>query len=367
MAEQSSQEKTEHATPRRLREARKKGQIPKSRDISTILVLIIAFIVICMTLSYMGGEFKKIFQLSFEVMSQNVITGGALWELGKAATFTFVKVLAPIFIAGVAIAFLAGMAQAGGIFSAEPLKPKLEKINPLEGIKNMFKVIALVELVKNIIKLALVFYLAYSTIAKSIDEVLATARVDILLSARLAGGIIFEFVVKVCIAFIFISLLDYAAQRWNFMKNMRMTKDEVKREYKQDEGDPAIKGERRRLHREMAFGDVKQAVKKSDVVVSNPVHVACALEYKKAEMGAPTLTMKGQRRFAEMILQVAREENIPIVRNIPLAWSLVHLEIGDEVPEQIYEAVAEVLATVYEMKQAERHKLATETEQPNYI
>ena len=152
-----------------------------------------------------------------------------------------------------------------------------------------------------------------------------------------------------------ISLLDYALQRWNFMKNMRMSKDEVKREYKQDEGDPAIKGERRRLHREMAFGDVRKAVKKADAVVTNPIHVACVLEYNKDEMSAPTLTAKGQRQFAELIIEIAEEEGIPIIRNIPLAWSLLQLEIGDEIPEDLFDAVAEVLTAVYELKRAKEN------------
>jgi flagellar biosynthetic protein FlhB len=140
-------------------------------------------------------------------------------------------------------------------------------------------------------------------------------------------------------------------QRWNFMKNMRMSKDEVKREYKQDEGDPHIKQERRRLHREMVFGDVKKNVKKADAVVSNPVHVAVAIQYDRAEMGAPEVLAKGQRKYAEMILQIAREENIPVVRNIPLAWALLQVEEGDAIPEDLYEPVAEVLSFVYDLRE----------------
>lgn len=353
MAEASSQEKTEDATPRRLREARKKGQVPKSRDISQVFVLIVTFALFSMTMGSMSSVFKAYFQLCFDSLAQPEITGATMWDLGKAGMLTLGKALIPLFVAGVSTAFLTGIVQVGGIFSMEPLTPKPERLNPIEGLKNMFKPVVFIELCKNIAKISVVFYIAYSTIHKSMAEVLSSSKIDILLAAKFTGGIIFEFLLKVCICFIALSLIDYMVQRWNFMKEMRMTKEEVKREYKQDEGDPAIKGERRRLHREMAFGDVKSAVKKSDVVVTNPVHVACALEYNKKEMGAPQLTAKGQRLFAQMIIDIAREEGIPIVRNIPLAWSLVHLEIGDEIPEDLYEAVAETLTIVYEMKQKE--------------
>ncbi len=191
----------------------------------------------------------------------------------------------------------------------------------------------------------------FRLLRKYIPDVLLSSQVDMLSAAKLSGHIFFEFFLKVILAFIFIAALDYAVQRWNFMKNLKMTKDEVKREYKQDEGDPHIKGERKRLHREMAFGDTRKAVKKADVVVTNPVHVACVLEYNRAEMGAHTLTAKGQLKFAESIVQMAQEEGVPVIRNIPLAWALLPLEIGDEIPEDIYETVAEVLTVVYEMKQ----------------
>lgn len=350
---ESSQEKTEEATPKRLREARKKGQVPKSRDVTQIFVMIIVFGVLCLTFAYMGKEFKAFFEHCFRSISTKEVDGALIYTLGKEAVLTFARALAPVLGAGFLTALVVGMAQVGAIFTGEPLKPQFNKLNPVEGVKNMFKVVTFIELIKNIAKIAVVLYIAYSTVYKSLDEVMATYRIDILMAAQITGSIIFEFVLKVCIIFLLISLFDYVIQRWNFMKNMRMTKDEVKREYKQDEGDPAIKGERRRLHREMAFSDAKQAVKKSDVVVTNPTHVACAIHYDQQEMSAPEVVISGQRKFAEMIVDIAQSENVPIVRNIPLAWSLLKLEDGDEIPEDLYEAVAEVLSLIYEMKESE--------------
>lgn len=366
MADDSSQEKTEDATPRRLREARKKGQVPKSKDVSQVFVLIVILGIFAITISDMSVEFRNYFELCFTSLQEGEMTGAIMWQLGKGALITMTKALVPIFAGGVVVAFIVGILQVGAIFSGDPLTPKMEKLNPIEGLKNMFKAVTFIELFKNIIKISVVFYLAYTTLYKHLDTVLSSSKIDILLSAKFTGKIIFEFAVKVCLVFIAISLFDYFLQRWNFMKNMRMSKDEVKREYKQDEGDPAVKGERRRLHREMAFGDARKAVKKSDVVVTNPTHVACALEYNKSESAAPMLTMKGQRKFAEMMVDIAREEGIPIVRNIPLAWSLVQLEIGDEIPEDLYEAVAEVLTMVYEMKQKAANPPKTPG-QPDYV
>ncbi len=350
----SSDEKTEDATPRRLREARDKGQVPKSKDVSQVFVFITIFTILGLTFSYMSGEFKKLFQISFGVLSENPISGASLWKVGQMCIVTFAKALIPVFIGGMVMGFFTSFIQVGAIFTMDPLTPKAEKLNPIEGFKNMFKAVAFIELFKNMIKIFIVLYMAYSIVYKSLDSVMLTYKISLSDSASIAGQIITEFVMKVCLIFIFISLADYMLQRWNFMKNMRMSKDEVKREYKQDEGDPHVKGERKRLHREMVFGDVKQAVKKSDAVVTNPIHVAVAIEYNREEMAAPRIAAKGQEVMAQMIVEVARQENIMIMRNIPLAWSLVHLEIGDEIPEDLYEAVAEILTLVYEMKEKQK-------------
>lgn len=352
MAEDSSQEKTEDATPKHLRDAREKGQVPKSKDVSTILVLIVEFGCLAIFMGYMGGQLQQYFKLCIEALSHNVIEGSTIMDLGKAGLIAMAKMLAPFFVGGLVMGIFSNIIQVGVLFTGDPLIPKLEKLNPIEGLKNMFKITTFVELFKNIIKIGIMLYFGYSAVAKSIDAVMNSSRVDLFISSKIAGDIIFDFMVKVCAVSIVIAVIDYMIQRWNFMKNLRMSKDEVKREYKEQEGDPHVKGERRQLQRQMVFGDTKKAVKKADVVVTNPAHVACVLEYNKKEMGAPTLTAKGQRNFAQLIIDMANEEGIPIVRNIPLAWSLVKLEIDDEVPEDLYEAVAEVLTLVYDMKKA---------------
>ncbi len=348
----SGQEKTEDATPKRLREARKKGQVPKSRDVSTIVVLLALFAAMAIGIGWAGSELKGLMLMSFnEVSTKGALDGAQIWNVGKASFLVFAKLIFPFAILGGIVAAVAGFLQVGAMFAMEPLKPQFKKLNALEGLKNMFKTQTVIELVKNIAKIGIVFYLAYSTVEDDIFTILQTTNVPILSATSLTGDILFRFIIKVLLAFLAISLIDYMVQRKQFMKQMKMTKDEVKREYKQDEGDPHIKGHRKQLHREFAFGDARQAVKQSDAVVTNPVHVAVCLKYDRENMGAPEISIKGQRKFAEMIKQLAEENGIPIMRNVPLAWALFELEEGAEIPEDLYGAVAEILAYVYRMKQ----------------
>lgn len=347
----SSQEKTEDATPKRLREARKKGQVAKSRDLNTVFVFVIVFIVIAFGSEYFATQLKLSMELAFGRVAKGNLQRSDLLEIGTQMLWVLVKVLGPILLAGVASGVMINMFQVGAIMSVEPIKPKLEKLNPIEGVKNMFKMVTFIELLKNIAKMSLVIFLAWHTIDNYMREILLTSSIRVEQSLGLTSEILYTFLVKVCVVFFIIALIDMAVQRWNFMKNMRMTKDEVKREYKEDEGDPQIKGERRRLHREMVFGDVKRNVKQADAVVSNPTHVAVAIKYDREEMAAPEVLVKGQRKFAEMILEIARDEGVPVIRNIPLAWSLLQVEEGDAIPEDLYEPVAEVLCLVYEMQE----------------
>lgn len=365
MAGQSSQEKTEQATPKKLREARKKGQVAKSRDLSMVFVMIAFFGVFAVSTPFFYSIITSFFEKAFNSISEPTITNSLLVDLGIDAVLTIAKVLIPLFLAGMAIALLVGGAQVGAMFSTEVLKPKFEKLNPVQGLKNMFKVKTLIELVKNSIKIALVLYLAYDTFSDKIDDLLKSPLHGFEHIALVTGKLVIVFIVKVSICFVVLSLIDYAIQRWDFMKEMRMTKEEVKKEYKEDEGDPTIKRERKRIHREMAFGDAKQAVKKSSVVVTNPVHIACALEYSEKEMGAPVLAIKGQNKYAEMIIEIARQEEVTIMRNVPLAWSLLNLEEGDEIPEELYEAVADILTVVYQMKEKKEQEEAQKKELTN--
>ncbi|MBU0504604.1 type III secretion system export apparatus subunit SctU [bacterium] len=353
MAKDSSQEKTENATPKRLREAKKKGDVAKSKDLTTVFVLVVVFVTIAFTANHIADTLKEFMRHCYTLVEKGDLTLHDVGSVLQTMVWAWVKAVGPVLIAGFVAALFIGLIQVGGVFSTDPLKPKIEKLNPIEGFKNMFKIVTFIELLKNIVKMTLVIYLAYHTVKEYIQSILLSSKVTIVEAAQMTGTVVASFFIKVAIVFIIVALIDMGVQRWNYLKRHKMSKDEVKREYKQDEGDPQIKGERRRLYREMVFGDARQNVKNADAVVSNPIHVAVAIMYDREEMGAPEILIKGQRRYAEMILQIAREENVPIIRNIPLAWSLLQVEEGDPIPEDLYEPVAEVLSLVYEMQEKE--------------
>ncbi|MFA4873962.1 MAG: EscU/YscU/HrcU family type III secretion system export apparatus switch protein [bacterium] len=357
MAESSSQEKTEEATPKRLRDAHKKGQVARSRDLNTIVILIGAFAIIAFMRGYMGDQMRSLMQGSFDLVSRRELTTEALLLDIQRNFMTYVKIGAPFLLAISIIAFAVSFFQTGPVFSADPVKPQPKRLNAVENFKNMFKMTAFIELLKNIAKISLIFLLAYLVIADSLREVVLTVAATPDQSTGVAIMMVTSFLMKVFVVFIAIALIDFAVQRWNYKKQLRMSKDEVKREYKQDEGDPLIKSMRRHLHQELAMGDVKQAVKSSDAVITNPTELAVAVKYDEKEMLAPQVLAKGQRLFAEQIREFAKEAGVPIVQNPPLAWTLIEIDIGEEIPEELYAAVAEILVIVYKLKREKEGNL----------
>lgn len=349
--EQSGQEKTEDATPRRLREARKKGQVAKSRDVNTIFILIAAFGLIAALRSSIGTHLQSSMQSAFDVASKLNITNEEMFLHAQQAFYTYLRATLPFLGAITLAALVVGFLQIGPIFSGEPMKPKMERLNIIQNIRNMVKITMLVELIKNIAKVTLIFLLAYMVLKDNMREMVMTVMGTLPQSSAVASHIITVFLIKVFICFVVIAMVDFAVQRWQYKKQLRMTKEEVKREYKQDEGDPLIKSIRKQMHQEIINSDVRQSVKSSDFVVVNPTEIAVALKYDDKEMVAPQLMAKGQRLFAQMIREIAQEYNIPIIQNVPLAWALIELEIGDEIPENLYAAVAELLMIVYRMKE----------------
>ncbi|OGQ04080.1 MAG: hypothetical protein A3F82_07030 [Deltaproteobacteria bacterium RIFCSPLOWO2_12_FULL_44_12] len=352
MAEEStSQEKTEDATPKRLREARKKGQVAKSRDLNTVVILVAAFALLAYMVSFFYQEFRELFLQSITFTSYTTIEQGSISQFLRTTFWTYVKITFPYMLVLSMIALAVGFFQVGPIFSPEPVKPQTKRLNIVENVKNMFKVTTLVELAKNILKISLIFYFAYVVIQSHLSQILLTVTSDLPQSTRVAGEVLTSFLMKVFVVFTLIAILDIMVQRWQYKKQLRMTKEEVKREYKQDEGDPIIKSVRKQLHQELAMSDTKKQVAASDVVVTNPTELAIAIKYDEKEMMAPQIMAKGQRWFAEKIREFADEGKVPIVRNVPLAWSLIELEIGQEIPEELYQALAEILVIVYRMRE----------------
>ncbi|MBT3181867.1 MAG: EscU/YscU/HrcU family type III secretion system export apparatus switch protein [Deltaproteobacteria bacterium] len=362
MGESSSQEKTEEATPKRLRDARKKGQVAKSRDLNTIVILIAAFITILFMRGYIGEQLRGVLTSNFNLISRPDLNVETLFLQAHSNFMTYVKIVIPFGIVMIVVAIAVGFFQVGPIFTGESMKPQMKRINAIENLKNMFKITTLVELLKNIAKMSLIFLLAYLVVTNRLREVVLTVKGTPDQSGALAAQLLVEFLVKVFIVFIMIAIIDLFVQRWNYKKQMRMTKEEVKREYKQDEGDPLIKSARRQLHQELAMSDTKQSVKSADAVITNPTELAIAIKYDDSEMAAPQIMAKGQRLFAQTIREYAEDYGIPIIENVPLAWTLIELDIGDEIPEDLYAAIAEILVYVYRLKNSQEQ---SEADAPN--
>ena len=350
MPEESSQEKTEDATPKRLREARKKGQVSRSKDMSTVVILIAAFAMLAVSIPYYYKEFNEAILASIQITSNPHVLPSDIMQYLHSTFILFVKVSTPYLLVLCGIAILVSFFQVGAIFSTEPVKPQAKRLNIIENVKNMFKMTTFIELIKNIAKIFIIFYMAYLVIQANLSQMLLTVTLNLMQSTQVAGNLIAAFLIRVLVIFTLIAILDVMVQRWQYKKQLRMTKEEVKREYKQDEGDPIIKSVRRQLHQELAMGDQRRAVAASDVVVTNPTELAIAIKYDDKEMMAPTIMTKGQRLFAQKIREIAEEEGIPIIRNVPLAWSLIEVEVGQEIPEELYQAMAEVLMIVYRLK-----------------
>jgi flagellar biosynthetic protein FlhB len=353
MAE-SSGEKTEQPSDKRLKDAKKKGQVAKSQDLSSSVLLIASIAVLWGTSGLIGdflSEFLKT-QLSFAPTFKEEFT----LKIANDLFFEGIKVifltLAALFGVCFALAFAVNYLQIGSVFAVEGLTPKFSKINPTEAFKSKFlKAKPYIELLKTIFKIVITATLVGSILWSSRQDIFNLITYSPEVSISFLMNLFVNIGLKVGIAFLLIGGADFMLQKFLHRKELRMTKKEVKDEYKEMEGDPYIKSKRRQIHREIIAQSMANAVRKADVVVANPTHVAVAISYEKAEMEAPTIVAKGADLMAAKIREIATESNVPIMRDIPLARTLYELDIEEEIPENLYESVAVVLRWVYELQE----------------
>jgi type III secretion YscU/HrpY family protein len=348
-----AEEKTEQPTPEKLRKSRQKGQVGKSADLTHAFLFLAAGGV----LSLGGAAYIiRLRELMSEFFRPAIFTGeippGVMLESFGSAMISALTLCMPLLIAMMLIAVAIQFLQVKALFAPEVIKPKLDKLNPIEGFKNIFfKAKTYVEMLKNLVKLAVIAALVYYNLRSFLPDLLLTARVDIAAAASLAGSLMFRLLFQAGAAFVILGAADYMIQMKFYRKDMMMSKEEVKREFKESEGDPHIKAERKHLHQEMlAHGSVAN-VQKADAVIVNPVHLAVAIRYDEKAMGAPQVTAKGREELADKIRALARKHNVPIVENIALARSLYSVDLGHEIPEELYEPVAEILNWVYQLSE----------------
>ncbi|MBB64472.1 MAG: EscU/YscU/HrcU family type III secretion system export apparatus switch protein [Waddliaceae bacterium] len=337
-------EKTEKATPKKLRDARKKGQVAKSQDFPSAFTFAVSISIVLAMVGYLYdhlgafiiGTFSSIPTMD---MTQN---GAALFMEGAMVIFmTSMPILVGVSVVGIIVNFLI----IGPVFSTEVFKPDIKKFNPVTNIKNKFKMKTLFELLKSLFKVFGAGYLIYGTVAKSLPVLTHTVELDMLSALTIFYYFLMEVVWKVGLFFVVIAVADLAYQKYNFANEMKMEKFEIKQEYKNTEGDPKIKSKRKEIAREIAYSDGPRGhVKKAKAVVTNPTHLAIAIGFEKELDPAPYILCIGADAAAKYIIELAEEFGIPVMRNIPLARDLY--ERGEEfryVPEDTYEALAEIL------------------------
>jgi flagellar biosynthetic protein FlhB len=346
-----SGEKTEEPTQKKLDDSRNKGQVWKSKDLSGVAVFLAGLGTLKATWDWTESEFRHLFTYVFDQIAHhttlNEAVVGALFH-GLTRT---ILLTAPALIGGTVLGAMVEFLQVGPVFSFEAIEPKLEKLNPIEGLKNLFSKKQLVELIKSTLKISVASYVVWGVMKGAMPLVVGTLRGGAPEIMQVLGELVFRVALRVGLLFTLFSIFDVWWQHRVFMKDMMMTKDEVKREYKESEGDPQHKQKRRELHMEILEGAQMEAVKGADVVVTNPDHYAIALQYDKAKDNAPKVIAKGMDTRAESMKEIARRFDVAMVRNVPLAHALFRVEVGQEIPEQLYDAVAEVLNFVYGLKQ----------------
>ncbi|MCX6627856.1 MAG: EscU/YscU/HrcU family type III secretion system export apparatus switch protein [Candidatus Solibacter sp.] len=346
-------EKTEQPTAKRIREARKKGQVFKSPDITQALL----FLTAAGILAGFGGVFvdqlRKLLTDFLQPATFSDAVGPALLLDRTGTAFArFLLLCAPMLVALAMVAAAAVFLQVQPLFSPEVVMPKLDKLNPLKGFQNIFfKSKTYIELLKNLAKFTIVLVLAGIVIRSSLRDAVMASRLSVESAGALAGGLVSSFLLRAGVVFLLIGAADFLLQKKLYMKSLMMSKEEVKQEYKQDEGDPHVKQMRKHLHEEALLGGATVKVPKADVVVINPTHLAIALKYDEKSMGAPEIVAKGREELAAKIREIAERHKVPILRNVPLAHSLYAVELGREIPEDLYEAVAEVLNWVFQLRQ----------------
>ena len=351
-------EKTEPATAKKLRDAREEGKVARSKELTAAFDLIVLFLVLKIFISFVSERLMNVFSYAYNMipdfveMNAKDVSGQAVGTLISDVLLQIIIVCTPFFIFGVAVTLVLSIYQVGWKVTTKPMHPKLDKFNPVNGFKRMFSSESLFELVKSIFKIGLIAYIAYSSIKDEADNLFILYEISLSQAIVLTGTIVLDTGLKISIAYLLIGIADYIYQKYKFSEDMKMTKQEVKDEYKNTEGNPEIKGRQRQKMREVSQRRMMQDVPKADVVITNPTHYAVAIKYDAETSKAPIVLAKGEDYLAKKIKETAKEHQVEIVENKPLARMLyANVDIGQEIPPELYQAVAEVLAMVYNTRQ----------------
>lgn len=351
-------EKTEPATAKKLREAREDGKVAKSKELTSAFDLLVLFLVLKIFVSMVGNGFINVFEYTYGLMPDFIDMNAMSLSTGAVMSFFFpvnammAQIAAPFFLFGFTVTVLISILQVGWKVSGKPMKPKLDRFNPINGAKRIISKDSIFELFKSILKISLIMYVAYTAIKDEANDIFLLYDIPLNQALALCGDVIINAGLKISLVYFIVGFADFIYQRYRFNDEMKMSKQEVKDEYKNTEGNPEIKGRQRQRMREASRQRMMQDVPKADVVITNPTHIAVAIKYEAETHRAPILLAKGEDYLAQKIKEAAKEKNIEIVENKPLARMIyANVDIGGEIPPELYQAVAEILAMVYNTKQ----------------
>jgi flagellar biosynthetic protein FlhB len=351
MAEDDGQEKTEDPTPRKRQKAREDGQVAKSIEIVSVAILFFAVAALHLASGFIYLNMEKIFNESFKFGIITEFNTRSFLYFFYAVVKYSAMAMAPILIAVFIAALFSNLFQVGFFVSWKAIEPKGSKVNPIKGFGRLFSMKSVFDLFKSILKITIIFALAYFAVAYDKENLLRLYDNEVRSIFIYLMKTSFRIFVWILIVMIILAVIDYLYQKWDFEQKIKMSKQEVKDEMKQTEGDPHVKSRIRQLQAEAARNRMMSEVPKADVVITNPTHIAVALRYDQLNMNAPQVLAKGAGRVAERIREIAAKENIPIIEQPQLARNLFKIvDIGDQIPSDFFQAVAEILAKVYQMK-----------------
>ncbi len=354
MADDQQQEKTEHASLKRREDFRKKGQVAQSREVHTAALLTATLV---LWIFYAPAFWRGLQNLTRGFFSQAgslEVTPQSVQNLGAFVVGEVGLLLAPVLILVLVVGFFSSVLQIGFLVTGEPLKPDFSRLDPVKGMGRFFSRRSLVEVVKSLAKVLLIGTVAYRTVKAEFAGDLVLVDLDVAQTLAYLGKVAALVLFKTCGLLVALAVLDFFFVRWELEQKMKMTRQDQKEEYKETEGDPYLKSRIRSLQAQMARRRMMSEVPKADVVITNPTHLSIAISYRREKMAAPQIVAKGADHLALRIREIARESGVPMVENVPVARALYRSEVGEAVPEELYKAVAEVLAYVYSLKGVKR-------------
>lgn len=354
--DQDSGDKTEQPTPKKLQDARKKGQVPKSRDLTSTVTLLVATALVLLAGAWVGRRLEGLIDAALLMAHQPFALAAP--RLAELALGVLVGVTALVLLPLAAVGVLTEYLQAGPVFALDKVLPKMEHLNPVEGIKRMFTLDAFIELAKAVFKTVLLLAIGWLAVASLMPQLALLPRVD---RPALVGSALHETLRQVLVwtvgAFVLLALLDAVYQRWSFRKKMRMSRRDIRQELKDSEGDPYVKQQRRQAHEEWNQRNAQAAARNANVLVVNPTHVAIAIDYDRDECPVPVVAAKGEDHLARAMREAAEEAGVPVVRNVPLARDLLARgEVGELIPPDLFDVIAEVVLWAREVRAELAHE-----------